>query len=206
MPRKPRPLNRDLGVVRDATLIVIASEDTHAVQAYFSRFQPRRVQFRVLPTEDGLSAPDHILARLNTFRSEFQIAEDDQLWYCGDTDHWVAANHVANLTQVLQRCSQAGYGVALSNPCFELWWLLHFFETASEEMSCSDICDKLSKDAGGYSKRKGCSAPITPEMVHLAAERASKLDINTDDIPATPTTRIYRILELLVRRETIVIR
>jgi len=43
-------------------------------------------------------------------------------------------------------------------------------------------------------------------MVHLAADRASKLDINTDDIPATPTTRIYRILELLVRREAIVIR
>ena len=100
MPRKPRPLERDAGAVRDASLIVIASEDTYAVQAYFSRFQPSRVQFRVLPTEDGLSAPEHILKRLKDFESEFHLAEDDQLWYCGDIDHWAASNHMANLRRV----------------------------------------------------------------------------------------------------------
>jgi hypothetical protein len=205
MPRKPRPLERDSGMVRDASLIVIASEDTHAVQAYFTRFRPRRIQFRVLPTEDGLSAPEHILDRLNAFRSEFNLDDDDQLWYCGDTDHWAAADHVANLVQVLQRCSQAGYHVALSNPCFELWLLLHFFDTPADKMSCQDICDKLSADAGGYSKHKGCRGPITAEMVMQAAERAARLDAGSDDIPATPTTRIYRILNLLIQRESIVI-
>ena len=205
MPRKPRPLERDTGAVRDASLIVFASEDTHAVQAYFARFRPRRVQFRVLPTEDGLSAPEHILERLNDFHSEFHLDDDDQLWYCGDTDHWVTANHVANLVQVLQRCSQAGYHVALSNPCFELWLILHFFDMPAHAMSCEDICDKLSADAGGYSKHKGCHATITPEMVQQAAKRAAQLDAGTEDIPATPTTRIYRILDLLIQRESIVI-
>lgn len=34
MPRKTRPLDRESGVVRDASLVIIASEDTYAVQQF----------------------------------------------------------------------------------------------------------------------------------------------------------------------------
>jgi len=43
MPRRQRPLIRDSNMERDTSLIVIASEDTHAVERYFDRFKPRRV-------------------------------------------------------------------------------------------------------------------------------------------------------------------
>ena len=65
MPRKTRPLDRDRGVVRDASLIVIASEDEYVVRDYFSRFATRRVQVVVIPTEDGRSAPADVIARLD---------------------------------------------------------------------------------------------------------------------------------------------
>jgi hypothetical protein len=204
MPRKPRPLERDGGVVRDASLIVIASEDTHAVKAYFAKFRPRRVQFRILPTEDGRSAPKHILKRLSEFESEFRLDKDDQLWYCGDIDHWADANHIPNLVQVLQQCRQAGFHVALSSPCFELWLLLHFSDAPLSTLNCRDIVGRLSTAANGYSKPKGCQSPITTEMVYNAVERAKKLDTDTSDIPQNPTTRVYRIFELLIARRLIV--
>jgi hypothetical protein len=206
MPRKPRPLDRDSGAVRDATLIVIASEDTHAVRDYFARFHPRRVQFRVLPTEHGQSAPEHIAQRLDAFRAEFNLDTDDQMWYCGDTDHWVRGNHLPNLLQVLQHCRQAGYDVALSNPCFELWLLLHFTTLPANTITCNAVSDALSAAAGGYSKEGGCQATITGEMVDQAVERATHLDAGSAEIPVAPTTRIYRILNLLIERESIVIR
>jgi hypothetical protein len=62
MPRRQRPLIRDSDTERDANLIVIASEDTHAVERYFDRFQPRRVQFRFLPTQESCSRPAPIRA------------------------------------------------------------------------------------------------------------------------------------------------
>jgi predicted 3-demethylubiquinone-9 3-methyltransferase (glyoxalase superfamily) len=37
MPHKKRPLDRDSGVVRDASLLVIACEDTHAVKQYWTK-------------------------------------------------------------------------------------------------------------------------------------------------------------------------
>jgi len=203
MPRKPRPLDRDTGAVRDASLVVIASEDTYAVHAYFSRFRPRRVQFRVLATENGNSSPTHILDRLNAFKAEYDLDDDDQLWYCGDTDHWVAASHLANLVQVIQSCNQAGYQVALSNPCFELWLLLHFFDLPPGVSSCEQISDYLKSNTGGYTKSGGCFAPITSQMVFKAKERAALLDFGTDKIPNSPTTRVYKILDILIRRESI---
>ncbi len=205
MPRKPRPLDRDSGVLRDASLVVIASEDTYAVRIYFALFQPRRVQFRVLPTEVGRSAPQHIVERLDAFRAEFHLDDNDRLWYCGDTDHWVTGNHLPNLLQVLQHCAQAGYQVALSNPCFELWLLLHFSILPPNMTTSQAVCDALSAAAGGYSKDRGCHAPITAEMVQAAIERATQLDMGTESIPATPTTRIYLILEALIQRESIAI-
>lgn len=206
MPRKPRPLDRDSGVVRDASLIVIASEDTHAVRGYFAHFRPRRVQFRVLPTEGGRGAPQHIVERLDSFRLEFHLHDSDQLWYCGDTDHWATGNHLPNLQQVLSHCAKVGYHVALSNPCFELWLLLHFSELPQDNTTCRAVCSALSAAAGGYSKERGCATPITTQMIERAVERATQLDAGTTDIPTTPCTRIYRILDLLVQRESIVIK
>ena len=53
MPRKNRPLDRTTGLVRDSSIVVIACEDTHAVKQYFAKFRTRRVQFKVLPAEEG---------------------------------------------------------------------------------------------------------------------------------------------------------
>jgi hypothetical protein len=144
--------------------------------------------------------------RLDEFRREFELRDDDQLWYCGDTDHWAAANHIPNLKQVLQHCRQAGINVALSGPCFELWVLLHFSDQLDALQTCRDVCAALSTVAGGYSKAHGCAAPITNRMVIAARDRAIRLDEGTPEIPDRPTTRVYKILNLLMERESIVVR
>ncbi|MDX1968788.1 MAG: RloB family protein [Planctomycetaceae bacterium] len=186
--------------------MVIASEDTHAVQLYFDRFQPRRVQFRVLPTENGKSSPEAIMQRLKDFEREYEIGEGDQLWYCGDLDHWAESNHIAALRSVLRSCAQAGYEVAISNPCFELWLLLHFCDAPQEIENCKSITQELSRIAGGYSKPLGCRTEISVVMIEAAMTRAAALDQNTHEIPATPTTRVYRIMQVLISRESIRLR
>jgi hypothetical protein len=77
MPRKSRPLKREGGATRDASLIVIASEDTYAARDYFSRFKTTRVQFSVIPTKDCRSAPQHVMSRLDDFKREFVTDEVD---------------------------------------------------------------------------------------------------------------------------------
>jgi len=205
MPRKKRPLDRDSGVVRDASLVIIACEDTHAVKQYFARFRTRKVQFKVLPTQDGRSAPQEVLARLDRFKAETSIEDGDLFWVCIDTDHWVQANHIANLREVLQQCRQKGYDVAISNPCFELWLLLHFEECPnSAALACSDVVVLLRRAAGGYQKSKCARLAINPSQVHQAVTRAKSIDLDPDDIlPKFPATRIYRLIEILRNRDAI---
>jgi hypothetical protein len=205
MPRKKRPLDRDSGVVRDASLVIIACEDTYSVKQYFARFRTRKVQFIVLPTQDGHSSPRNVMARLDAFKDEVATEDGDLLWVCIDTDHWSQANHIANLSEVLQECRQKRYDVAISNPCFELWLLLHFQEyRQSGAVSCGDIVVELRRAVGGYQKDKCARLAIEPSQVHLAMVRARKMDRNPDEIlPSCPTTRIYRLIEILQERDSI---
>ena len=204
MPRKKRPLERDNDVVRDARLIVVASEDTYAVEQYFRRFRTRRVQFRVLPTEDGCSSPADVMARLDSYKDEFQIREDDQLWVCFDTDHWVKPGHIQNLAETIRLCKQKSYRLAISQPCFELWLLLHFVDVVpTGQLNCSEVVALLRQVVGGYQKSQVHRLPIDSDKVLQAVSRAKAIDTTVEPIPCSPTTRVYLLIEELLARENI---
>jgi hypothetical protein len=205
MPRKNRPLDRDNGVVRDASLVVIACEDTHAVEQYFARFRTRRVQFIVLPTEGGRSSPQDVLSRLDHFKQTEATEEGDVFWICIDTDHWVKANHIQNLREVLQQCRQKSYDVAISNPCFELWLLLHFDQLLSAVPStCDAVVSALRRVAGSYRKNRCDLLTITPAQVQKALAMAKRMDSDPNEIlPSYPVSRVYRLIEVLQNRDSI---
>ena len=142
--RKKRPLKRVDGVHRDANLVVIASEDRYAVKQYFDLFKSTQIQFRVLETEDGKSSPEQVMTRLDQFMRDYDFGEGDQFWFVSDTDHWVESNHIQNLVEVVRQCRQKGIQVALSNPCFELWLLLHFADFPSgDRLLCSQLAEQI---------------------------------------------------------------
>lgn len=225
MPRKNRPLDRTTGLVRDSSIVVIACEDTHAVKQYFAKFRTRRVQFKVLPTEEGYSSPKAVVERLNRYRMEEQIGDEDELWICIDADHWIRGSHQRELAEVLRQCRSNGYCVAISNPCFEVWLLLHFVtiddellntilgnaqnSTVSESDRQSIRCDGFEEHlrivSGGYNKTNVGRLPITTLEVIQAMQRARELDNGTGDIPGAPGTRAYKLLDTLKRRDFIVL-
>jgi hypothetical protein len=204
MPRKKRPLDRDGDALRDARLVVIASEDTLAVRDYFSRFRLRRVQFRILPTEGGRSAPQHVIDRLDAERRSVDYDEGDEFWVCLDADHWMEPSHIGNLREVIRLCNQKQYRLAICNPCFELWLLLHFEDHTGQELrNCASVVEALRIVANGYQKGAVTRLPITAELVHLARERARRLDNDNRDPPTGPAARIHRILDSLLERDSI---
>lgn len=204
MPRKRRPLERDGEVVRDAALIVIASEDRYAVEDYFRKFQSKRFRFKVLPTNDGRSSPEAVLRRLDDYRQEFDVGEHDEMWICIDLDHWGDPNHIANLTQVRHLAGQKGYGFAISHPCFDFWILLHFQEPPASGIGrCADVAGILTGHIPGYSKRSIKNLSLTTEQVEQAMERAGRLPSAETLTPDGPMTQVHLILESLRAKESI---
>jgi hypothetical protein len=223
MPRKSRPLDRTAGVLRDASIIVVACEDTHATKQYFAKFRTRRIQYKVLPTEDNKSSPGAVIERLDRYRNDFAQEDGDELWVCIDADHWIHGNHQRELSRVLQECRQKEYGIAISNPCFEVWLLFHFTDiddnllrvilgkppssTVSSDdrdsLRCAEFEGQVRKHAGSYTKTKLSNLGLTVSQVKEATERARAGDSSTSDVPMCPGTRIYRLIDSLLNRDYI---
>jgi hypothetical protein len=207
MPKKKRPFQRDETTVRDASLIVIASEDTYAPKQYFARFATRRLQFLVLETTDGQSSPLALVNRLDERRQTTEFDEGDQFWLCLDQDHWAQSDHIQQITQAMRLCQTKGYGFAISNPCFELWILLHFYDKElPADISSDGVRALLIECHGGYNKAKCCgNLPFTSELVSQAIQRAKALDTGAI-IADRPNTHVYKIMDELLSREFIEIR
>ncbi|WP_158264893.1 RloB family protein [Blastopirellula marina] len=206
MPLQNRSLDRDKGILRDANIVVIASEDTYAIKDYFRRFRTKKVQFEVLETEDGNSSPVAVLKRIDYFRSTVATEPGDEFWVCIDADHWLKAGHGKNLGRVLKECREKKYRVAFCNPCIELWFLLHFadFEAPAEgEAKCKDAESQLSNAVGGYSKAKCKRLVIGKHNVEEAIRRAKALDgpFESEHFPRSPVARVYKIVEYLIEHD-----
>ena len=104
--------------------------------------------------------------------------------------------------------------MALSNPCFELWLLLHLEDATSltpEEYKMWLENRRKSKNADPYLKvrlrqklgsyhESSYDAPALVVNVETAIERARRLDKGPDDRwPQTLGTRVYLLAESVVR-------
>ena len=131
MGRERKDFKRKSGV-RDARLYVIATEGEITEPKYFeylktsSSFSNERIHIEVIPSKDGKSAPMYVLEAINDFKKEYRIREDDELWIVIDRDFnsW----SVRQLAECQTLCRQKKVSFGLSNPCFEIWILLHIID------------------------------------------------------------------------------
>ena len=204
---------------RDARLIVIASEGKDTERIYFKalakEYTNPRVHVHILErseNEQNNSSPEHVLKQLNDYKIQYELEADDELWLVVDKDRWTEAM----LSRVATECSQeVAMHMALSNPCFELWLLLHMEDAASlttEEKKQWMENRRKSKNADPYLKvrlrqkmgsyhESDYDAPALIVHVEEAIARAKDLDNNlTDRWPQTLDTRVYLLAESVMNR------
>lgn len=198
--KKRRPLSREEGKLRDCRLFVIATEDTVAPVRYFRLFESQRIHVHLLPTEAGLSAPDHVLRRLDQYRSEYDSDGDDEFWLVLDTDHWTGRSHVRNFKRVCSEAKKKGYKLGHGNPCFELWLLLHLEDAkpGNEFRACEAVKNRIRKILGEYTGNTIDSTRFPPELRRQAIVRARALDRQPrEPWPSTNGSRVYRLAQRL---------
>lgn len=205
---------------RDARLIVIASEGKDTERIYFKalakEYSNPRVHVHILERsvdEQNNSSPEHVLKQLNDYKSQYELEADDELWLVVDKDRWTEAM----LSRVATECSQeVAMHMALSNPCFELWLLLHIEDVTlltPEEQKQWMENRKKSKNADPYLKARLCqkmgsyhesSYDAQTLMAHVenAIERARTLDKNPNDRwPQTLGTRVYLLAKSVMNKK-----
>lgn len=202
---------------RDAKLIVIASEGTNTEKKYFedlaSTYFVPNIHVEVLNRLNSGSDPQTVLLALDKFCVHYRLRSDyDELWLVIDVDQW----HKKHLSDVGSLCAQKHYGYAVSNPCFEIWLLLHVkslneyqVETLQEFRENKRPDPKhprtrleleLVNLMGSYNKGNPDTAKFISN-VQIAINRARALDKNPEHRwPNDLGTRVYLIAEKIVNR------
>ena len=205
---------------RDARLIVIASEGKDTERIYFKalakEYTNPRVHVHILErseSEQNNSSPEHVLKQLNDYKEQYALEADDELWLVVDKDRWTEAM----LSHVATECTQDSYmHMALSNPCIELWLLLHLVDvsllTPEEQLQWLEnrrkskntdpyLKVRLRQEMGSYHE-SAYDASMLIANVETAIEQAKALDKNlADRWPQTLGTRVYLLAESVMNRK-----
>jgi hypothetical protein len=198
--------------VRDARLVIIATEGEYTEKQYFQalaeHYRNSKIHVEILHTEDKKSAPNHVIERLNGFVKQYSLERNDELWLVVDVDRWTEKL----LSEIAKTCLDKNYLLAVSNPCFELWLLLHiatwndysedqlkmFFENVKDG-SRIPIELEIIRIVGEHNKSNLKTIQYTPH-VETAIEQAKALDINPNDRwTQTIGTRVYRVAESIIK-------
>jgi hypothetical protein len=208
--RRPISIGREQREFRDDRVFVVATDDTFAPKQYFKHLALRRVRVVVLstPAERGESAPTHVVERLKAaydiYAAKKQIQKGDEFWIFLDRDHHFKGTHTAQTLEALRVGKTAGFEVAISNPCFELWLLLHHEEVSPDADldNCASVESSLRARLGSYNKTNILPGQFPLDLVETAIRRARALEKSPDSpnslLPLPIGTRVYRLLEKIL--------
>ncbi|MHB8189962.1 MAG: RloB family protein [Ferrimicrobium sp.] len=125
--------------------------------------------------------------------------EIDEFWCVFDVE-W-PRNHL-HLRDAIEQARQSGIELAISNPCFELWLVLHFQDHSS--WLDNDPARRLRQNLDG-SDNKGIDAATYMPLVRDAVTRAKELDERHRQNGTTfphdnPSSGMHRLLATIEHR------
>lgn len=127
--------------------------------------------------------------------SEIRLQNTDEAWLVVDKDEW-SEKDLAVLFAWSKESEN--YEIALSNPKFEYWLLLHF-ENATSSLSTRQCSNKIRIRMTKYDERIRCSQ-INLASINMAVKRAQKQDNPPCDTwPTTTGTTVYRLVERILK-------
>lgn len=189
-----RSFKRPIGQRRYRTLFIIAVEGAKTEPQYFSIFNNNNsiVCIECLKG-NGDSSPLQVLRRMENRLKEQNCRPSDQAWLVIDKDQWTD-EQILQLFQWTQK--SPNHGLALSNPKFEYWLLLHF-EDANDITSSRDCSDRLKRHLPGYDKAIDCRK--IAGRVSDAIQRAKRKDTPPClDWPRNTGTTVYRLVDAII--------
>ncbi|MBP6755804.1 MAG: RloB domain-containing protein [Bacteroidia bacterium] len=217
MPREREEIFRESNTKIKEKVIVLAFEGNDTERIYFEelkshvKFNDDVIYLHLLnrPKSDTNSAPKHVFSKLKKeAKDEYNFNSQDELWMIIDRDRW------KNIELIVDLCKEQGnMFVAGSNPCFELWLLLHVKEISdlSEEViKAIEINRKVSKNrtyiekllsdilGDGYNKTNPNPSRFLP-TINNAIKQAKALDNPSEDFPTSIGSHVYRIAEIVIK-------
>ena len=214
MPRKrARNRTRKSSIKAVRRIIVVAVEGRETEKKFIDALNHKLTDCTVTyaPRKWSKSEPMHVLDDLITHRSK-QIRDNkraDKYWALIDHDR----SDEDELRTVFTKAQKHNCDVADSNPCFELWLLLHHnrldrykkLEASGDMAKCAPSSKALEQIDRTYDPDKKGKWDASPymDMIDTAIENAQRVDRTQSDEPLNRLgTRVYKLIESIRNSST----
>ena len=145
-------------------------------------------------------APWQVIEQAINFKISEKISKQDadQIWCVFDIDNFLKQDK-KSFTKALEKAKKNNINIAWSNPCFELWPMLHFelIETAISAQDCQKKLKVFFKRIG-VDYKKNCEGLFSKlfDKQTTATSRAKKISKERDP-KINPSTTVFRLVEEL---------
>ncbi|MGD9494251.1 MAG: RloB family protein [Bacteroidales bacterium] len=160
--------------------------------------------------EDTKSHPNHVFNLLEERRDYWREygAESDELWMVVDRDRQNVSEK--QLENIINKCNESSFNLALSNPTFELWLLLHV--SAIDKFDAKKLLENpkkssnskkrfleilLSEISDGYNKSRLDFEKFKPGLED-AIVRAKKLPVSNSELINSLGTSVCLLVEQIL--------
>ncbi|MGW7294286.1 RloB family protein [Streptomyces xiamenensis] len=135
-------------------------------------------------------SPSQLVAYAADFRG--RAPEDfDQVWCVFDVDDYL------DIPQAVKKARDLGIELAVSNPCFELWLLLHHTHHTAHVAGYRQLAGLLGKHVPAYDKAKiNFPRDFGPSWA-TAVERARDLAPAGQEHAVNPSTGVWALVEII---------
>lgn len=199
MKRKIELKQRKENLRKELKLFLIICEGEKTERFYFKEFRERNNGIRIEVPNCSYTDPVNLVRFANKIKSAYDIdlKRGDSIWCVFDAD-------LNNNDMIKKAGSEAGRDkieIALSNPCFEVWYLLHF-EFSTAFMSTGQVVQKLKNSyIPLYQKNKSVFDQLKPYLSR-AIENARKLNSyhENNQTPflssgSNPSTQVFKLVQ-----------
>ncbi len=182
-------------------VVIISCEGRNTEPEYFKAIKTKLsehisslVQVDIVPKDDDNSAPQAVLDNLDSYiKEKYNYQSDyDKMWIVCDREK--VDSRKRHINEIIPICAEKGYSLAITNPLFELWLLLHIIDINEYDKEIlyknEPISNKrkfLDKElslklVNGFNKSKGKfnTDLVTIENIKRALEQEKKI---TNEIP-----------------------
>jgi hypothetical protein len=197
---------RRKGIKKPKRQVRIVCEGKKAEKEYFIGLMEWGGGVKIIAIHGGCTDPMGIVkyAEERMDKWSINLDEGDEVWCVFDVDE----STTQILSDVYAHAKTKNIKIALSNPCFELWFLLHYKPIFSQ-ISRQDVIKELKILIKGYKKDQNINH-LLKDKLSTAISNAKKLNevhkkssvplISKESNPSTQVFELVKFIQELIKK------
>lgn len=194
--RAPKKFTRRTGVRHYRKMFLIFTEGKTEA-SYFKQLLTNKDVVLKIFHKDSASAPQNLFKYALEYLNKNEAIlrpYDHEIWVVIDREDGDKRS-VQEIEEVYSQCAKQGYNLAISNPTFEYWLLLHY-EDGKKITSSKKCIAKLKKYLPDYDKSE--TPKYLQDKINDAISRAKEKNNPTEKWPTQCGTTVYLLVEKLI--------